>query len=238
MQYILGIDIGGTKITSAMVDKNNNLSDERTVKTSQTDLLSQLEELIRSYQGFMGIGLGVPGDVDSSGMIEKLSNVKHFPSINLKQHLKQRFGLPISVINDAEAFTLAEARVGAGKGFGKVLGVTLGTGLGAGFVEGERHLDAGIELRRELSDAESEMQSLSQVKHAQEYRELFIKLLSKIAELYHPDIIIFGGTRSQVPGMQEILDECWKTVSNQPQQIRVSTLKSAGVIGAASLLNK
>src|SRR5689334_7265579 len=114
MKYVLGIDVGGTKIASALV-KDNKLEQLLIEPTSKTDLLGQLMKIIGQYQGFEAIGVAVPGPVLADGTVVKLPNIPSFPKTNLKQILEEKFKLPVNVANDAKAFALAEATLGLGQ---------------------------------------------------------------------------------------------------------------------------
>jgi glucokinase len=80
--------------------------------------------------------VGVPGIYDErSGSIRFFTNLPGpWPGHAFTAPLSAALGVPVKLINDARAFTLAEARVGAGKGCASLIGVTLGTGIGGGIV--------------------------------------------------------------------------------------------------------
>ena len=81
-------------------------------------------------------GVGVPGIYDEThGSIRFFTNLPGpWAGHPLGAPLCEALGVPVRLINDARAFTLAEARVGAGKGCDSLIGVTLGTGVGGGIV--------------------------------------------------------------------------------------------------------
>ncbi len=233
MKYILGIDVGGTKIAAGLVDEVFTVSEIKTEFTSQTELLGQLMNLIESYAGFAGIGLGVPGIVSSNGMVEGFNNIQNFKPTNLKEMLENKFKVPVNVMNDAEAFTLAQAKVGF-KEPGKTFGVILGTGIGGGFVEGENHHDAGMPfIHLKLPELEAEMQRLGSFDQASQTEPFIVKLLPVIIENFNPDLIVFGGSRSHLPGVQQILDNAIARLPQAKVSVKVSQLDYAGVIGAA-----
>jgi hypothetical protein len=238
MKYVLGIDVGGTKIAAGLVDQSFKVTKVCIVPTSQTDLLGQLARLIKTYKVYAAIGIGVPGTVAPSGMVHKLPNIKNFKPINLKKYLGNKFKVPISVINDAEAFAFAEAKLGSGRKFKKVFGVILGTGIGGGVVENSKHKDCGSILHRQLPDLEEKMQKKGRQANAKHYESLLVKLFPVVLKTFNPEIIIFGGARSQIFGMQAVLESCQKRFSNQKVIVKVSKLKHAGIIGAALPLLK
>ena len=81
-------------------------------------------------------GVGVPGIYDAThGSIRFFTNLPGpWAGHPLGAPLSEALGVPVRLINDARAFTLAEARVGAGKGCDSLVGITLGTGVGGGIV--------------------------------------------------------------------------------------------------------
>src|SRR6185436_15788701 len=104
MKYTLGIDVGGTKIASALVENGLKLHNLKVEPTSQTDLVRQLIELIRNQKDFDAIGLAMPGPVLADGTVTRLPNIPNFQRTNLKQLLEDEFKVPVAVVNDAKAF--------------------------------------------------------------------------------------------------------------------------------------
>lgn len=249
MKYILGIDVGGTKIASGLVDENLKLMDVTALPTSQTDLLGQLFDLIDTYDKFEAIGLGMPGQVLSEGKVTRLPNVKNFKSANIKQILQKRFKFEINVLNDAKAFALAEAVVGVGKDLGVLAGVILGTGIGVGLVSDKRiyfgkdgiagelehiMLPDGKMLRDHRHDA-------GQFKTAADTGKYLKTLLDMIVLSWNPDIIVLGGAWSKLSGMNALANGLAANAGGFKNKtpVKISQLKNAGIIGAAlSVLNQ
>ncbi len=103
------------------------------------DLAAAAQELAAdaasSGQRVSGIGVGLPAAMSRSGHIEVLPNfAPGWNGVSVAAELSAATGLPTVTINDARAFTLAEATFGAAAGAQSVLGVTLGTGVGGGLV--------------------------------------------------------------------------------------------------------
>jgi glucokinase len=93
-------------------------------------------------------GFGVPGLFDQArGEIVLFSNLPGpWRGRNVRDPLARRWGVPVSIINDARAFTLAETRLGAAAGADTVVCVALGTGIGGGVVV-DGHLRFGPDGR-------------------------------------------------------------------------------------------
>jgi glucokinase len=82
----------------------------------------------------MGVGLGLPGLVDSTGMLRAAPNLQCVIDVDVKSRLEAVFGYSVIVENDASCAAWAEATLGAGRGVGDMMLVTLGTGIGGGIV--------------------------------------------------------------------------------------------------------
>lgn len=80
------------------------------------------------------IGIGVPGVVNEEGILKYISNIPELEGINLTSVLKQKIKVPVTVVNDANAAAIAEAKIGAGRNFKSVYYITVSTGIGGGFV--------------------------------------------------------------------------------------------------------
>ncbi|OGE82407.1 MAG: hypothetical protein A3B10_02940 [Candidatus Doudnabacteria bacterium RIFCSPLOWO2_01_FULL_44_21] len=242
MKQILGIDVGGTKIAAGLVDKSFRVSKIKVLRTSQTDLISQLRDLVLSYHNFDAIGIGVPGQVLSSGLVVHLPNIQHLKLVNLKQVFQKKFCVPVNVMNDAKAFALAEAILGSGKKFNIVVGVILGTGIGVGIVMNKKIYFGANSIAGEMGHFvipngktfEQYVKRAGNFKNARYARKYLELLLYFITRSFDPEIIIVGGGWSRLKGMQQLFDELIR--NNQRFQIKtlvkISQLKHAGIIGA------
>lgn len=248
MKYVLGIDVGGTKIAAGLVDKNLKLNKVAILPTSQTDLVGQLIRLIEDYSDFEAIGLAVPGQVQSSGMVTRLPNVQNFRAVNLRTLLEKKFKVPVTVLNDAKSFAFAEAMVGLGKNSKTIAGVILGTGVGVGIV-----IDGQIYYGKDGIAGEFERVSLLDGKMFRNYRheagifkkasesKKFLRMLFGMIVLsFNPDLIVLGGSWSKLSGMEKLANELTQNVGGyiNKTQVKVSKLKHAGVLGAALLALK
>lgn len=144
----LGADIGGSHITTALVDVGTEkiLADTlvRLKVNSQgnpQEILEQWSLAIRAtlskYQGeVQNFGIAMPGPFDYENGICKMKGVAKYDSmydLNVKDALAKNLGINASQIkmaNDAGCFLLGEVLFGSAKGFNHVIGLTLGTGLG------------------------------------------------------------------------------------------------------------
>jgi glucokinase len=148
IQTALGIDIGGTKISSGIVHSLKGLSQFQEAPTpkEQGPFIETLAEMAQtlmskvnsSQEELMGVGIATAGIVDPyQGAI--LGATGNLPAVQgiagkLKSILEDRIGLPVYIENDANAAAYGECQHGAAKGKKHVLMVTLGTGVGTGIV--------------------------------------------------------------------------------------------------------
>src|ERR687886_507820 len=152
----IGIDLGGTKIAGAAVNVETGVVSGRKVTATEAHRgpdavlarMAELAEEVRREAGLEreeigGIGLGVPGVTDpEAGLTIFLPNLPGaWRGVPVVATLRRLSGYGVALINDARAFTLAEATVGAGRGACTVVGLTLGTGIGGGIaINGRLHL--------------------------------------------------------------------------------------------------
>lgn len=145
---LLGLDLGGTNIKVAVADTPNGAIPD-VVYTAQGATRSEegpesvTERLIRlgaeaiSEAGPVeGAGVGVPGlfDFDTGEVIFFTNLPGPWEGFPLRARLAEGLGVPVNLINDARAFTLAEGTLGAGRGARTLACFTLGTGIGGGLM--------------------------------------------------------------------------------------------------------
>jgi glucokinase len=147
----IGIDVGGTKILALAIDPSDSriLFESRAeTPESAAAVVSALADIVEAVReganGVAGnamsvipaVGLGLPGIVDSTGILRAAPNLQCAIDVDVKSRLETILGFPVAVENDASCAAWAEATLGAGRGVGDVMLVTLGTGIGGGIVRG------------------------------------------------------------------------------------------------------
>ncbi len=138
-ERVIAIDLGGTKLAAAVVDRKGAIlrrRDQATEKSSQDALLGQLEAAADEFRddGVAALGIGIPSLIDQrAGRAGSSVNVP-LAGVDLRDRLSHRFRLPVALENDANAAALAEHRFGAGRGTNHLVMLTLGTGIGGGLV--------------------------------------------------------------------------------------------------------
>ena len=146
MNYYIGIDIGGTKIAQALVTPSGKIVNRIKTPTPKgakakdifVCILDSLDELVHASDirrsQIKGIGLGVPGIVDTrNDHILAAPNIK-LTGFPLSAQLKRKYRVPIVMTNDVNAGLLGEAWLGAAKGLDHVVGIFPGTGVGGAVI--------------------------------------------------------------------------------------------------------
>jgi glucokinase len=143
-----GIDLGGTKIQTVIVDADNKVLGEsrRPTPTSggPTDVADEMVAAMREAAeqagiapgDLAGVGVGSPGDADeTTGVVSDARNlpgwIGPFP---LGDHLSGQLGVPVRIGNDVQVAVQGEFELGAAKEFDTILGVWWGTGVGGGLI--------------------------------------------------------------------------------------------------------
>jgi predicted NBD/HSP70 family sugar kinase/mannose-6-phosphate isomerase class I len=160
----LGVDVGGSHISAALVDAGNGLVLEDTFCKDSVDPQVNSGQVFHQWaktmktslsklqgQELAGIGIAMPGPFDYVGgtsLIEGVNKYDHLFGINVRQALKDQLGigedLPVFFENDAFCFGVGESSFGKAAGAGKIIVLTLGTGLGSAFVMDKRVCREGV----------------------------------------------------------------------------------------------
>ena len=145
MKYGFGIDLGGTTVKIAYFDETGNMLDKWEIPTVTANNGAQiLPDIAASIRGYMeahqiadssvlGLGIGVPGPVNSKGIVNKCINLG-WGVFNIAEELTALTGFPVKAGNDANVAALGEFWKGGGMGCNNVVFITLGTGVGGGIV--------------------------------------------------------------------------------------------------------
>jgi len=143
----LGIDLGGTKIEIAAIDRGGREVLRHRVTTphaSYDATIRAIAELVKDAESKLGetgtLGVAIPGAISPKTGLVKNANSTMLIGHPLDKDLEKALSRPVRVANDANCFTLSEATDGAGKGHDVVFGVILGTGVGGGICVGGRVL--------------------------------------------------------------------------------------------------
>lgn len=144
--FLIGVDIGGTKMAGAVVDLAGNIIARKTIASKESELqpdsINRLTELIRELKdmvdlpesNFKGIGLGIPGVTDPLGQQVRLAPGIGWENVDIGQVLTEEFGVPLFADNDANCFARGEVWRGDLQGVKNGIAITIGTGIGVGIV--------------------------------------------------------------------------------------------------------
>lgn len=144
-KYGFGVDVGGTTIKMGFFETSGKLIDKWEIKTDTSNggenILSDIAKAIDnklaqegiSKNDVQGVGVGVPGPVNSKGIVLKCVNLG-WGVFNVEEELASLIGLKVKAGNDANVAALGEMWQGAGKGSEDMVMVTLGTGVGGGII--------------------------------------------------------------------------------------------------------
>jgi glucokinase len=150
MKRVVGIDIGGTKTAIGLVSGDGAVEGAVRLPTNPHDgftacaarMLDAIHGLLDSAgcgaDGFAGIGIGCPGPLDeTTGVVLHDPTLLGWKGYSITAPFEEAFGVPTSLVNDADAALLGEAWVGAATGCTCAAMFTFGTGVGgAALVEG------------------------------------------------------------------------------------------------------
>jgi glucokinase len=137
---VIGVDLGGTKVLSGIVDRDGRVERRREYPTrvgSQDDLLAGLDASVEELldDDIVALGFGIPSPVDQpTGRALQAVNIPLGADLDFRSRMSERFGLPVGIENDANAATYAEFHFGAGREARSMVMLTLGTGCGGGAV--------------------------------------------------------------------------------------------------------
>jgi glucokinase len=138
---VLGVDIGGTKIATGVVNERAEVASARSFPTlanegfdvSIRQVWKAIEESLTD--GVTAIGICAPGPLNpKTGVVLNPPNLREWHNVPLAEMARERFKLPVRLENDCNAAGLAEARFGAAKGCNSVFYAAIGTGIGSGII--------------------------------------------------------------------------------------------------------
>ncbi len=158
MQFAIGIDIGGTNMSAAVVDTAAQVVSYATTPTLAAqgsddgmqrlgDLVARvLDEAKLTTGDVCGIGIGCTGPVNSvTGRIHNPFTLPTWDDVPVCEAMTTRFQLPSLLLNDAHAAALGEHSAGAGRGTEHMIYMTVSTGIGSGMIlNGRLYLGAGL----------------------------------------------------------------------------------------------
>lgn len=236
----LGIDFGGTGIKGAAVDLATGelAGPKRRLETPRESTPQAVLEVFREILDFNPavdgpVGITIPGLV-RDGVVGIAPNVHPaWKGLDADAFLTEGLGREVTVVNDADAAALAEARYGAAHGRGgTVLVTTLGTGIGAGLLRnGELVPNVevgwlslhGTEAEKWAATSAKEHLNLSWSAWAERLTE-FYRMMER---LFAPDVIVVGG------GVSKAHDKFLPQIEVDTEIVPAQLFNRAGIVGCA-----
>lgn len=237
---IFGVDIGGSGIKGAPVDLDRgDLAQERhkvltPLPATPEDVAGSVAEVVGHFDWKGPVGITFPGVV-TGGLTRTAANVdKGWVDLDARTLLGDKLGLPVTVLNDADAAGIAEMTFGAGRDRkGTVIMLTLGTGIGSAlFIDGRLvpntelgHLELhGHEAEKHASTKAKEDEDLSWHHWAHRVQ----KYLAHVEMLFSPELFIIGG------GVSRKAEKFLPLIEHvRAEMVPAELQNNAGIVGAA-----
>jgi polyphosphate glucokinase len=237
--HVLGIDIGGSGIKGAPVDldKGELAQDRHKIATPQPSIPTAVAEVVNqlvqhfNYQG--PIGCTFPAVVQHGVTLTAANVDQSWIGTNAQELFRAATGLPVLVLNDADAAGIAEMQFGAGKGRkGVVILLTFGTGIGSAiFTDGV--LLPNTEFGHlQIRGKDAEHRAAARIRDEEdlswkEWSERVNEYLQVMEFLFSPDLFIIGG------GISRKFEKFQKHLSARAEIVPAMLGNDAGIVGAA-----
>ncbi len=237
--HVMGIDIGGSGIKGAPADleKGALAVPRHRIATPQPSTPQAVAEVVgRMVKGFAWqgpVGVTFPAVVQHGVTLSAANVDKAWIGAHAEELFRQVTGLPVTVLNDADAAGMAEMRYGAGRDQkGVVLLLTFGTGIGSAlFTDGI--LVPNTELGHlEIGGRDAEDRAASSVRTEldlswKQWARRVDRVLGRIEMLFSPDLIIVGG------GISKEHTRFFPYLTTRAPLVPAQLYNDAGIIGAA-----
>ncbi len=246
----IGIDVGGTGMKGGLVrlgsgPKAGTLRGDRfriptpqpampePVAATLAAITAELDGREKAPKPSAPLGVCFPSIV-KDGVCLSANNIDHtWIGTDLRGSFEEHLRRPVTVVNDADAAGLAEARYGAGRGVrGLVHVITLGTGIGGAMIHdgglvpnfevGSLELD-GVMAESRASAKARERDQLSWAEYAERLQRFF----SHVERIFSPDLFIVGGGISKRP------DDYLPLLRLRTPIVPAQLQNNAGIVGAA-----
>ena len=238
---VLGIDIGGSGMKGALVNSltGEMLTERYRIPTPTSRKPKEMAEVVKKivehfdHKGPVGVGFPT---IIRHGVCKSVGNLhKKWKNVNVRELFSNATGLPVTVINDADAAGYATMNYGMGIGKeGLVVMITIGTGLGSGaFYNGELipNFELGQIPYKKYKKIEDWAAASAKEKEGLSYKQWgkrFNVFLKYVDLLISPDYIILGG------GTSKQFDEYKDYITIETPVVPAELRNQAGIVGAAA----
>ena len=244
--HAVGVDFGGSGIKGAPVDleRGEFAADRVRIPTPDhatpdnvADVVDQLFDEL-DLDRHLPVGITIPGIV-RHGVVGSAANIdKSWIDVDADGLFTERLDRPVTVVNDADAAGLAEARYGAARDcHGLVIVTTLGTGIGSALIHhgvlvpnselGHLEID-GHDAETRAANSVRERDDLSWEKWAGRLTTYYRTL----ERLFSPDLFVVGG------GVSKKSDKFLGLVEVTTPIVPAQLLNTAGIVGAALIASE
>lgn len=154
----LGVDLGGTKVETALVDASGQILSshrypthpEKGARRIIDDIVACVDHcLSKGKEEARALGIGIAAQVNRSGVVRSSPNLG-WKDVSLRAMLEEKLKLPVVATNDVRAASMGEWKFGAGRGFDDLVVIFVGTGIGGGVVSNGRLLEGCSNTAGEL----------------------------------------------------------------------------------------
>ena len=153
MDYAIGIDLGGTHLRAALVDRAGTIVAHQRIRTHAAEgaeaVIARIFDLIGTVQAaqpgatIRGVGIAAPGPLNpETGMVITMPNLPGWDNFPLRDRIAAKLPFPVVLGNDANLAAVGEWRFGGGKAMQNLIYVTISTGIGGGIIS-DGHLLLG-----------------------------------------------------------------------------------------------
>ncbi len=159
--YTIGLDLGGTNLRAAAIDRAGRMLDKISGATNfaegreavLSDIVAAISRLREKHgsDGLAGIGVGVPGFIRmKEGIISGSNNLPYLEHVPIRDEISRRLGAFVILENDANAAAVGEKWIGAGRDVDDLVLLTLGTGIGGGIISNGRVVRGAVGMAGEF----------------------------------------------------------------------------------------
>lgn len=253
MKKIIGLDIGGTKITGIVWD-GKNIVKEMTIVTPKTLFefrhnLGKLVNFLKGRDKIDQLGIGMAGFIDKKMKLAISSpNIRYIQNFSFTEVSKEMGFKKVLVDNDASCFLKTEVKFGQAKGLKHVVGLIFGTGVGGALYLDGRYYRGAENLGGEVgriplvtgSSWEQEYQKYRDRRDFKNLSRLTAKGLYTLVKIFNPDAFVLGGSVAVkehakfLPAAKRELKHLLAEKQKMPK-IFISKINNAGAIGVANL---
>jgi glucokinase len=160
-EYSIGLDLGGTNLRAAAIDRTGRMLGRVAGHTQYSegreaiisDMVESIDSLRREFgkESLAGIGIGVPGFISlKEGIIRNCANIPDLENVPIREEIGRRLETTVILENDANAAALGEKWIGAGRDHDDLVMLTLGTGIGGGIISNGKVLRGFMGMAGEL----------------------------------------------------------------------------------------